>query len=113
MWRIAIAAAFFIAVLAVAFEPASATAIRRTTRPAAAAPTNTPRPDLYGNGYPEPSPVPSCVAGGAFSYKDANGCVYVCSGGKTTIISRAISGVCAQPTTGATATPTPTVTATP
>ena len=78
-----------------------------------AQPTATPQADTKGRGFVAVSPQPACTAGAAFDYTDSNGCIYVCSGGKVSILARSLSNTCAYPTTGATATPTPTVTATP
>lgn len=76
-------------------------------------PTPTPQPNTKMNGVAFVSPQPACTAGQAGTYTDANGCLYSCTGGKVSIVARALSNTCAYPTTGATATPTPTVTATP
>lgn len=64
-------------------------------------------------GIPFVSPQPACTAGTAGSYRDSNGCIYDCAGGKVTVRTRPLNNTCAYPTTGATLTPTPTVTATP
>lgn len=76
-------------------------------------PTATPVSNSKLGGIPFASPQPACTAGAAGQYKDVNGCIYVCSGGKVSIVARSLSNTCAYPTTGATTTPTPTVTATP
>lgn len=112
-WRLALALAAVLAVVAVA-QDTSATLTRTTIVPnAPAAPTRTPKPDTKAAGYPFMSPQPACTAGTANSYRDANGCIYDCAGGKTTVRTRPLNNTCAYPTTGPTLTPTPTVTATP
>lgn len=81
----------------------------------AAQPTATPQADTGIRGFPQPTVIPSCVAGAAFDFADAAGCVYTCAGGKTVVSVRPLNNSCAVPTTSATATPTatPTTTATP
>lgn len=76
-------------------------------------PTNTPQPNGKQMGIPFVSPQPACTGALSGSYRDANGCIYDCAGGKVTVRTRPLSNACAYPTTGATLTPTPTVTATP
>lgn len=76
-------------------------------------PSPTAKYDTGVLGIPQPSPVPSCVTGVAFTFADAAGCIYACSGGKVVNLTTAFGSACAVPTTGATPTVTATVTATP
>src|SRR5882672_5178971 len=81
-------------------------------------PTPTPQPDAKVIlGLPEPSAAPTCGLNRAGFYGDRNGCVYVCAGGKTSVVSNSSTGPCAFATNAnvptATPTPIPTATATP
>lgn len=78
-------------------------------------PSATAQADKGVNGYAQPSPFPTCVAGKAFSFADSAGCIYDCAGGRMVRRSTSFAACGAIPTTGATstATPTPTGSATP
>lgn len=108
---LAFVAAFVLAFGAVAASQAANTKV--TIGPnAAPAATATPKANALFKAVPIVSPQPACTAGLAGEYADANGCIYLCSGGKVSIDARSLSNTCAYPTTGPTASPTPTATGT-
>lgn len=108
----------FLVVLAVACGFLAA-ALYNDSQPVAYAQVSRPNPSATAQadkgvlGIPQPSPFPTCVAGTAFSFADASGCIYDCAGGKLVRRATAFAACGAVPTTGATPTPTATATLTP
>lgn len=69
-------------------------------------PTATPQSDIAaGLGLPRPTTAPSCALGEAKLFADQNGCSYLCSTGRVSILGVVTGITCLFPTPQPTATP--------